>query len=187
MAEPRGNGSGGGIEAFRGERILAAIVEDSEDAILSKTLDGTIVTWNRGAQQLYGYTGAEAVGQRISLLVPRDRKGEEDLLLARLARGERIEHYETQRVNKRGEILDVSVTLSPIFADDGRWRSGISAGSRWPGIFPAPPASMAISRASTLLGSERSATRQGRSRRGRSSNSSIPTTENEPLPSRHGS
>lgn len=106
--------------ASGGERLLAAIVTDSDDAILSKTLDGTILTWNRSAERLYGYREAEAIGRNISMIVPSTRRGEEKVLLARLADGERIDHYETQRVSKTGEILDVAVTLSPLRGEDGR-------------------------------------------------------------------
>src|SRR5438094_4260539 len=76
---------------------LAAIVESSDDAIVSKTLDGIIRTWNAGAQRIFGYTPDEAVGQSILLIIPPDRKDEEPAILARLMRGERVAHYETVR------------------------------------------------------------------------------------------
>jgi PAS domain S-box-containing protein len=82
---------------------LATIVESSDDAIISKNLDGVIVSWNGGAQRVYGYTEAEAVGKPIMILVPRDLAGEEDKILERLRTGERIEHYETARVTKEGK------------------------------------------------------------------------------------
>jgi PAS domain S-box-containing protein len=93
---------------------LAAIVESSEDAIIGKTLDGMITSWNHGAEHLYGYTAAEAIGQPITLLCPPDRPDEIPRLLERLTREERIAHYETQRMRKDGTRLDVSLTLSPV-------------------------------------------------------------------------
>lgn len=93
---------------------LAAIVESSADAIISKTLDGVIVSWNKGAQQIYGYTEAEAVGKPITILVPLELREEENKILARLRTGERIEHYETLRVTKAGRTVNISLSLSPI-------------------------------------------------------------------------
>jgi PAS domain S-box-containing protein len=95
-------------------RRLAAIVESSDDAILSKAPDGTILTWNQGAERLYDYSAAEAIGQSVMLVIPPDRQSEMKELLQRIARGERIEHHETVRVRKDGRRVDVSVTLSPI-------------------------------------------------------------------------
>ena len=93
---------------------LAAIVESSEDAILSKTLDGIIQSWNQAAERLYGYTVAEVIGQPITLLIPPDLADDFSRIMARLTRGERIEHYETQRVTKDGTRLDIALTISPI-------------------------------------------------------------------------
>ncbi|HWQ52923.1 MAG TPA: PAS domain S-box protein [Bryobacteraceae bacterium] len=93
---------------------LAAIVESSEDAIISKDLDGTILTWNTGAERVYGYTVAEAEGKSVSMLLPEDRLDEETGILERLKRGERVEHFETVRLRKGGERIDVSLTISPI-------------------------------------------------------------------------
>ncbi len=93
---------------------LAAIVDSSDDAIIGKTLDGVITSWNRGAELLYGYSAAEAIGQPISLIIPPERRDELPHLLQRLARGERIDHYETVRCNRDGLRLMVSVTLSPV-------------------------------------------------------------------------
>jgi len=100
--------------------LLAAIVESSDDAILSKTLDGTITSWNRGAQHLFGYTAEEAIGRPVTMLIPDDRKDEEVMILARLRRGERIEHYETIRVTKDGRPVDISVTISPVRNETGQ-------------------------------------------------------------------
>ena len=99
---------------------LAAIVESSQDAIISKTLDGVIRTWNTGAERLFGYTAEEAIGQPITLLIPPDRLNEEKMILARLSRGERIEHYETVRRAKDGRHIDISLTISPIRNAAGR-------------------------------------------------------------------
>ena len=93
---------------------LAAIVDSSDDAIVSKTLEGIITSWNRGAERLFGYTAAEAIGQHIYLIIPEDRKSEEDEVLARLRRGERIDHFETIRQAKDGRRLHISLTVSPL-------------------------------------------------------------------------
>jgi PAS domain S-box-containing protein len=98
---------------------LAAIVESSDDAIISKTLDGVIRTWNKGAERIFGYTTDEVVGKSVTLLIPPDRIGEEAEIIARLKRGERIEHYETIRVCKDGACLDISLTISPIRDSSG--------------------------------------------------------------------
>ena len=95
-------------------RETAAIVESSDDAILGKTLDGVVVSWNRGAEKLYGYSAREIAGRSISLLAPPDRPDEVSTLLERLRHGERIESFETVRVRKDGARIDVSVTISPI-------------------------------------------------------------------------
>jgi PAS domain S-box-containing protein len=95
-------------------RRLAAIVEGSEDAIIAETLDGTIVTWNAGAERLYGYAPPETIGRPISLLQTTDHDGEVAEILTRLRRGERVEHYETVHVRKDGRKIDVSLTVSPI-------------------------------------------------------------------------
>jgi PAS domain S-box-containing protein len=93
---------------------LAAIVDSSDDAIISKTLDGTIAAWNRGAETVFGYSAAEIVGKPMPLLLPPERVHEELDILARIRRGESIEHFETVRVRKDGTKIDVSVTISPI-------------------------------------------------------------------------
>lgn len=87
----------GPIDDSSASAWLAAIVENSDDAILSKTLDGIITTWNRGAERLFGYTAAEAVGKPVTLVIPEERHHEEDEILRRLRAGERIDHFETVR------------------------------------------------------------------------------------------
>jgi PAS domain S-box-containing protein len=101
---------------------LAAIVESSGDAIVGKDLDGIIQTWNAGAERVYGYTAAEAVGQSIAMLLPPERRDEEHGILARLKQGERVEHFETVRVRKDGAQIRVSVTISPIRDRNGQIR-----------------------------------------------------------------
>jgi PAS domain S-box-containing protein len=103
---------------------LAAIVDSSDDAIISKTLQGVITSWNTGAQRIFGWTAEEAVGRHITLIIPRERHAEEDDVLARLRRGERIEHFETVRVAKDGRLLNVSLTVSPV-----RNASGVIVGA----------------------------------------------------------
>ena len=98
---------------------LAAIVESSDDAIVSKTLQSVILSWNNGAERLFGYTAEEAIGQPITMLIPPDRLGEEEHILERIVRGERIEHFETVRVCKDGRPIDISLTISPIRNAEG--------------------------------------------------------------------
>jgi PAS domain S-box-containing protein len=98
---------------------LASIVESSDDAIISKDLNGVVVTWNKGAERIFGYTVDEMVGKPIALLIPPERTDEEPEILARLRRGERIDHYETVRVRKDGRRIDISLTVSPIRNADG--------------------------------------------------------------------
>ena len=93
---------------------LAAIVESSEDAIVSKDLNGTIRSWNKSAERLFGYTAEEIVGQSVLILIPQDRRYEEDLILGRIRNGERTEHFETVRQHKDGSLLQISLTVSPI-------------------------------------------------------------------------
>jgi PAS domain S-box-containing protein len=99
---------------------LAAIVNSSDDAIVSKTLDGIIQSWNRGAELIFGYSAAEAVGQHITLIIPEDRRAEEDQVLASLRRGEKIDHFETVRRAKDGRLVDISLTVSPVIDSQGR-------------------------------------------------------------------
>lgn len=98
---------------------LAAIVDSSDDAIISKTLDGTIQSWNSGAETIFGYSAQEIIGKHISLLIPADRQEEEAAILDRLRQGQRIESYEAIRRRKDGRNIDVSVTVSPIYDFNG--------------------------------------------------------------------
>jgi PAS domain S-box-containing protein len=107
-------------QAERTTSLLAAIVDSSDDAILSKKLDGTITSWNQSAEQLFGYKAEEAIGQHITLIVPWERRAEEEDILRRMAIGERVEHFETVRRRKDGTYLDVSLTISPIRDAAGR-------------------------------------------------------------------
>ena len=93
---------------------LAAIVDSADDAIISKTMAGIITSWNRGAEQLYGYTAAEMIGQPIARLIPPELADDFPRIMARLRRGERLEHYETQRLAKDGTRIDVALTISPL-------------------------------------------------------------------------
>jgi PAS domain S-box-containing protein len=107
-------------QADRNARLLAAIVESSDDAIISKDLNGVITSWNQGAERLFGYTAAEAVGQSITILIPPERIEEETRILASLRRGERVDHFETIRITKGGSRIHVSLTISPIKDAEGR-------------------------------------------------------------------
>src|SRR5262245_43380497 len=93
---------------------FAAVVESSDDAIVSQTLKGVIISWNPTAERLFGWTAAEAVGQSIMLIVPDDRRAEEEDALARIQRGERVDHFETVRRAKDGRLVHVSITVSPV-------------------------------------------------------------------------
>lgn len=99
---------------------LAAIVESSDDAIISKDLSGIITSWNRGAERIFGYLAQEAVGQPITILIPPDRRHEEVEILARLKRGQHVDHFETVRLRKDGLLLDISLTISPLQDSVGR-------------------------------------------------------------------
>jgi two-component system cell cycle sensor histidine kinase/response regulator CckA len=98
---------------------LAAIVESSDDAIVSKDLNGIVQTWNKGAERLYGYSAIEMMGRPMSLLLPPDRPEEEALILKRLAKGERVDHFETTRLRKDGREIEVSLSISPVYDKEG--------------------------------------------------------------------
>jgi PAS domain S-box-containing protein len=98
---------------------LAAIVESSDDAILTKDLNGIITSWNRGAERLFGYAAEEALGRSVTMLIPSDRPDEEPGILRRLRRGEKIDHYETVRQRKDGSLIHISLSVSPLRDDNG--------------------------------------------------------------------
>ncbi len=100
--------------------FLAAVIENSDDAIITKDLNGVITSWNKSAERLFGYTEQEAVGRPILILIPPNRQVEEPLILDRIRRGERVDHFETVRVRKDGTLIDVSLTISPVKSTDGR-------------------------------------------------------------------
>ncbi len=111
-----------GIQAqapVQGDALLAAIVDSSDDAIVSKSLDGIILSWNKGAQRIFGYTAEEVIGKHISILAVPERVEEIPDILARIRRGERVEHYETKRRTKDGRVLTISLTVSPIRNAEG--------------------------------------------------------------------
>jgi PAS domain S-box-containing protein len=101
------------------KRYLAAIVDSSDDAIISKTLDGIITSWNAAAERIFGYSAEEAIGEHISLIIPKSRLDEEYIIIGKVRAGQRIEHFETMRCARDGTLVDVSLTISPIHDDDG--------------------------------------------------------------------
>jgi PAS domain S-box-containing protein len=107
-------------KAFEQQQLLAAMVRHSQDAIYSKQLDGTITSWNRGAEEMFGYNASEALGRRTDMLLPADRKQEEDRILSAIAAGDDIETFETERLTKAGQVVTVSLSVSPIVDETGR-------------------------------------------------------------------
>lgn len=105
--------------ALRADALLAAIVDSSDDAILSKDLEGTITSWNVSAQRMYGYSAQEMIGRNVSVLLPPDRPAEIAEILRRISSGERILHFETTRVRKNGGLIDVSLSVSPVRDEQG--------------------------------------------------------------------
>ncbi len=101
------------------QALLAAVVESSEDAIITKSLEGCILSWNQSAEKLFGYTAHEAIGRSILMLIPSDRRNEEHMIIERLRRGERIDHYETVRVTKDRRLIDISLSISPLCDRNG--------------------------------------------------------------------
>ena len=99
---------------------IASIVESSDDAIVSKDLNGVIINWNQGAERIFGYTAEEVVGKPITILIPPDRHDEEPSILERIRRGERVEHFETVRMRKHGSRVDISLTISPVKNAEGK-------------------------------------------------------------------
>jgi PAS domain S-box-containing protein len=102
------------------EERLAAIVASSDDIIVSKTLDGIITSWNRGAEQILGYTADEVIGKHVSILMPPDNKEDTEKILRSIRQGQKVDHYQTKRQTKNGDIIDVSLTVSPIRDESGR-------------------------------------------------------------------
>jgi len=107
-------------ESEKAASLLASIVNSSADAIISKNLDGIINSWNQGAERLFGYSAIEAIGQPVTLIIPEERLQEEPRILARIRRGEMLEHFETVRVHKSGAPIDISLTISPIRDASGK-------------------------------------------------------------------
>ena len=111
-----------GTQVRRAERsiaYLAAIIDSSDDAIISKNLSSVTTSWNQGAERIFGYMTAEAIGQSILVLIPRQLRAEEDMIISKIRAGERVDHFVTERVTKAGLIVNVSITMSPIFNANG--------------------------------------------------------------------
>jgi PAS domain S-box-containing protein len=108
------------LRADKAIGLLAAIVDSSDDAIVSKTLDGVITSWNAGAERLFGYTASEAIGQHISFIIPVNRRDEETVIIERIKKGERIEHFDTVRIGKDKTPLSISLTISPVRVASGK-------------------------------------------------------------------
>ena len=111
-------------------RQLASIVESSDDAIIRKSLDGMIQSWNAGAERLFGYPASEAIGRHISLIIPPERIAEEDQIIASLKAGHRVDHFETERRHRSGRLIWVSLTVSPITDADGKRGGGVEDRAR---------------------------------------------------------
>ncbi len=107
------------IEAKKKEAILAAIIDSSDDAIISKTLNGFITSWNPAAKKMFGFTESEAVGKHISIIIPKDRIAEETLIIDNIRNGKKVDHFETVRVAKDGREIDISLTISPVKGKNG--------------------------------------------------------------------
>jgi PAS domain S-box-containing protein len=99
--------------------LYEAIVDSSDDAIVSKNLQSIVMSWNKSAERMFGYSAEEMIGQSIIKILPPDRLDEELDILARLQRGERVDHFETRRLHKNGRLIDVSLTISPIRNEEG--------------------------------------------------------------------
>jgi PAS domain S-box-containing protein len=106
-------------QAAEATRLLASIVDSSDDAIVSKSLQGIVTSWNQAAERIFGYTAPEAIGRHISFLIPEERREEEPQILMRLQRGERVDHFETIRRRKDGQLRDISLTISPVRNSEG--------------------------------------------------------------------
>ena len=106
--------------AGTGSKLLASIVDSSDDAIIGKTLDGVITTWNKSAERIYGYRAEEIIGRSVSLLIPPGLPNEMDEIMDRIRIGERVDHYETRRRRKDGATIAISLTVSPIYNASGK-------------------------------------------------------------------
>jgi PAS domain S-box-containing protein len=106
--------------AEESRRFLASIIDSSDDAIISKDINGVTTSWNRAAERLFGYLAEEVTGKPIAIIIPADRRDEEPVILERIRRGERIDHYETVRQRKDGSLIDVSLSVSAIRDEAGR-------------------------------------------------------------------
>ena len=113
--------SGGGADRHRTEQLLAALVASSDDAIISKTMDGIVTSWNASAERIFGYTAVEMIGRSISVLAAPGREDEMPAILERLRHGEKVSHFETVRRHKDGRLVDISLTVSPIHDEAGRF------------------------------------------------------------------
>ncbi len=102
------------VRALSARHEIVSVVENSDDAIITKDLNGIITSWNRGAERIFGYAPEEVIGKPVSILIPADQPNEEPMILQRLRRGERIDHYETVRVRKDGGLINISLTVSPV-------------------------------------------------------------------------
>ncbi|HUP91881.1 MAG TPA: ATP-binding protein [Solimonas sp.] len=118
-ASPKPDNRGLPTDPEAARALLAAVIDSADDAIVTKTLTGQITSWNRAAERLFGYTAEEAIGQSITMLIPDERRDEETMILARLRRGERVDHFETVRRAKDGRLIDISLTISPVRDDSG--------------------------------------------------------------------
>src|SRR6266850_8240663 len=107
-------------ELAEAQAKLAAIVESSDDAIVSKTLEGIVTTWNKGAERIFGYMADEIIGRPINIIVPDDRQEEEPNILRQIRAGQRVDHFQTVRRTRDGKLIDVSVTISPIRDHNGK-------------------------------------------------------------------
>src|SRR5678815_2902988 len=108
-----------GSRAAEINSMLAAIVDSSDDAIVSKSIEGIVTSWNKGAERIFGFLAAEMIGQPITKIIPQDRLHEETEILRRIRAGERVDHFETIRQRKDGTLIDVSVTISPMRDEAG--------------------------------------------------------------------
>ena len=106
-------------EIFHRRRLFSAIVDSTDDAIVSKNLNGIVTSWNRGAEKLFGYSAAEMVGKPITTIKPADRLEEDPKIIERMKKGERVDHFDTKRRRKDGTLVDVSLTISPVITQSG--------------------------------------------------------------------